>query len=245
MTQDSSSTSKPQKLLFRYISVIAAIVTMIGTIHQIMKPEQIRVFSDPKLYEENKLLVTAKNKLELEKQTLEKQIMDLNRKIDMTQSQAVATPALTLETDYWFVTAFKTLVVYVVLTFSAILTILTFLGDLVGLFFGYSFDLTKALWGFSWSKVTINWYWNQARWYGIVAGIAIIGILSSISELTDKYIGAAIGIGKHVVAIVPEDFDPSQLPLPLRARRFLLIKRASGATASELPGTEQGTGSEA
>jgi hypothetical protein len=229
-----------------------------------------------------------------------------------------------------------------VLAFSAFLTILTFLGDLVGLFFGYSFDLTKALWGFSWSKVTINWYWNQARWYGIVAGIAIMGISVLISELSDKYkrllmagdraplsrfittllqekshgifvsysdeeaywakefvqtltqrglhvwidqlaartgepireaveeglrergiflilidpsilsfpfpffqLGAAIGMGKNVVAIVPEDFDPAQLPLPLRARRFLFIKRASGATASELPGTEQGTGSEA
>ena len=57
-------------------------------------------------------------------------------------------------------------------------------------------------------------------------------------------LGAAIGMGKRVVAIVPEDLDPSQLPLPLRARRFL-IKRAPEATASELLGTEQGTGSEA
>ena len=57
-------------------------------------------------------------------------------------------------------------------------------------------------------------------------------------------LGAAIGMGKRVVAIVPEDFDPSHLPLPLRARRFL-IKRAPEATASELLGTEQGTGSEA
>ena len=57
-------------------------------------------------------------------------------------------------------------------------------------------------------------------------------------------LGAAIGMGKRVVAIVPEDFDPSQLPLPLRARRFL-IKRAPEATAGELLGTEQGTGSEA
>lgn len=56
-------------------------------------------------------------------------------------------------------------------------------------------------------------------------------------------LGAAIGMGKRVVAIVPEDFDPSQLPLPLRARRFL-IKRAPEATAGELLGTEQGTGSE-
>jgi hypothetical protein len=51
-------------------------------------------------------------------------------------------------------------------------------------------------------------------------------------------------MGKRVVAIVPEDFDPSRLPLPLRARRFL-IKRAPEVTASELLGTEQGTGSEA
>ena len=57
-------------------------------------------------------------------------------------------------------------------------------------------------------------------------------------------LGAAIGMDKRVVAIVPEDLDPSQLPLPLRARRFL-IKRTPEATASELFGTEQETGSEA
>ncbi len=57
-------------------------------------------------------------------------------------------------------------------------------------------------------------------------------------------LGAAIGMGKRVVVIVPEDFDPSQLPLPLRARRFL-IKRAPEATAGELLGTEQETSSEA
>jgi nucleoside 2-deoxyribosyltransferase len=57
-------------------------------------------------------------------------------------------------------------------------------------------------------------------------------------------LGAAIGMDKRVVAIVPEDLDPSQLPLPLRARRFL-IKRAPEATAGELLGTEQETGSEA
>jgi nucleoside 2-deoxyribosyltransferase len=53
-------------------------------------------------------------------------------------------------------------------------------------------------------------------------------------------LGAAIGMGKRIVAIVPEDFDPSQLPLPLRARRFL-IKRAPEATAGELLGTETNT----
>jgi len=52
-------------------------------------------------------------------------------------------------------------------------------------------------------------------------------------------LGAAIGLGKRVVAVVPEDFDLSQLPLPLRTRRFL-IKRAPEVTADELLGIEQG-----
>jgi len=51
-------------------------------------------------------------------------------------------------------------------------------------------------------------------------------------------LGAAIGMGKRVVAIVPKDFDPSKLPLPLRARRFLVKERPS-TTANELVEVEQ------
>jgi hypothetical protein len=51
-------------------------------------------------------------------------------------------------------------------------------------------------------------------------------------------LGAAIGMGKRVVAIVPEDFDPAELPLPLRARRFLR-KGPPDSTADELMATEQ------
>jgi hypothetical protein len=51
-------------------------------------------------------------------------------------------------------------------------------------------------------------------------------------------LGAAIGMGKRVVAIVPKDFDPTKLPLPLRARRFLVKERPS-ATANELVEVEQ------
>ncbi len=35
-------------------------------------------------------------------------------------------------------------------------------------------------------------------------------------------IGAAVGMGKRVVAILPKDLDPTLLPDPLRSRRFLL-----------------------
>lgn len=50
-------------------------------------------------------------------------------------------------------------------------------------------------------------------------------------------LGAAIGMGKRVVAIVPKDFDPDDLPLPLRARRFL-VKGSPDATAGELVALE-------
>jgi hypothetical protein len=35
-------------------------------------------------------------------------------------------------------------------------------------------------------------------------------------------LGAAVGMGKRIVAIVPSNFDPSLLPQPLRLRKFLL-----------------------
>jgi len=46
-------------------------------------------------------------------------------------------------------------------------------------------------------------------------------------------LGAALGMGKRIVAIVPEDFDVSQLPQSLRLRRTLR-KHSPQATAEEL-----------
>jgi nucleoside 2-deoxyribosyltransferase len=46
-------------------------------------------------------------------------------------------------------------------------------------------------------------------------------------------LGAAIGMNKRVVAIVPKDFDVSQLPLEFRLRKYLL-RDSPEETASEL-----------
>ena len=46
-------------------------------------------------------------------------------------------------------------------------------------------------------------------------------------------VGAALGMGKSIVAIVPEEFDVSQLPQSLRLRRTL-TKHSPQATAEEL-----------
>lgn len=46
-------------------------------------------------------------------------------------------------------------------------------------------------------------------------------------------LGAAIGMGRRVVAIVPKDLDPAQLPVELRRRRYLL-RDTPQETAEEL-----------
>jgi nucleoside 2-deoxyribosyltransferase len=51
-------------------------------------------------------------------------------------------------------------------------------------------------------------------------------------------LGAAIGMGKRVVAIVPKDLDPNVLPLDVRLRRYL-IRDTPEQTAEELSNTLQ------
>ncbi|MBV9770123.1 MAG: toll/interleukin-1 receptor domain-containing protein [Bryobacterales bacterium] len=51
-------------------------------------------------------------------------------------------------------------------------------------------------------------------------------------------LGAALGMGKRVVAIVPKDLDPSVLPLEVRLRRYL-IRDTPEHTAEALSKTLQ------
>jgi TIR domain len=46
-------------------------------------------------------------------------------------------------------------------------------------------------------------------------------------------IGAAVSMGKRLVAVLPRGFEPSLLPQPLRTRRFL-IQESPEKTAKEL-----------
>jgi len=68
----------------------------------------------------------------------------------------------------------------------------------------------------------------------------VVALISSSSIRSPSFffeLGAAIGMGKRVVAIVPNDVDPSQLPLSLRNRRFIR-KGTPEITAEELVGAE-------
>jgi len=51
-------------------------------------------------------------------------------------------------------------------------------------------------------------------------------------------LGAALGMGKRLVAIVPKDLDPNVLPLDVRLRRYL-IRDTPEQTAQKLSNTLQ------
>lgn len=51
--------------------------------------------------------------------------------------------------------------------------------------------------------------------------IVVVNPDSIHSEWFNLELGAALGTGKRVVPIVPEDMDPAQLPHPLRIRKYL------------------------
>ena len=62
--------------------------------------------------------------------------------------------------------------------------------------------------------------------------IVLSGKSSEMPQLLFE-MGAAIGMGKRVVPIVPTGLDPADFPIPLRLRRFLLRGKPE-ETAAEL-----------
>jgi len=63
--------------------------------------------------------------------------------------------------------------------------------------------------------------------------VALIDPVSSLKPNLFFELGAAIGMGKRVVPIVPREFDASKLPFELRTRRYLM-RDSPEDTAEEL-----------
>lgn len=68
--------------------------------------------------------------------------------------------------------------------------------------------------------------------------VALVDIESPSQPWLFFELGAAIGMGKKVVPIVPRALDPSALPLDVRLRRYL-IRDTPEHTAEELSNTLQ------
>src|SRR5437763_695352 len=68
--------------------------------------------------------------------------------------------------------------------------------------------------------------------------VALVDSESSSKANLFFELGAAIGMGKRVVPIVPRDVDPNVLPFDVRLRRYL-IRDSPEETAEELSNTLQ------
>ena len=190
MTQRSSSRKRGIRILLIVSPIVAAIVTSLGTMYQIANPQQIRVITDREIQRQNEELTAQLEMLEETKRSLEAETKKLKEQLEDTERQLAHESELSLnqvdettkaqepieKKDNWFITGLKTWPVYLILFFSLIFTGFTVIGDIVGLFFGYSFDITKGLWAFSWSTVTLDWYWEHARWYGVLVGLVSIRV---------------------------------------------------------------------
>lgn len=78
----------------------------------------------------------------------------------------------------------------------------------------------------------------EARLRGSDVLVALLDSESSSRPSLFFELGAAIGMGKRIVSIVPKGMDPGALPLDVRVRRYL-TRDTPEQTAEELSNTLQ------
>ena len=87
--------------------------------------------------------------------------------------------------------------------------------------------------------------WADALEQGLRTSDVIVMLLDRESVARPNAffeLGAAIGLGKSIVPVVAEDVDPSQLPQPIRSRKYLLM-RSPADTAREVAAATGSIGS--
>lgn len=83
--------------------------------------------------------------------------------------------------------------------------------------------------------------WSDAIEAGLRGSDVLVALVDAESSSRPNLffeLGAAIGMGKRVVPIVPKDMDPGALPLDVRLRRYL-VRETPEQTAEELSNTLQ------
>jgi hypothetical protein len=81
--------------------------------------------------------------------------------------------------------------------------------------------------------------WPEALEAGLRSSDVLVALFDPDAQTKPNLffeLGAAIGMGKRIVPIVPKDVDPSALPLDVRRRRYL-VRETPDQTAEELSNT--------
>ncbi len=159
------------------ITTITGLVAAIGIVVQISRPQEVNIVAFPA----PEALAARRDSLEHEAIQLQESLLilnqrhaELNEAIRALSDSLQDQPIGSAELDSWLTTVLKTVVVYLVLAVSAVLTPFSMAADVIGLLFGLAFPLTKGLWAWSWDTVTINWYWQRATPLGIILGMALV-----------------------------------------------------------------------
>jgi hypothetical protein len=125
-------------------------------------------------------VIDRRTALQSEIRDLDALIEDLDRAAAALAGSPIPEPL-----DPLWQTALKTPAVLFLLYFSALVSVPALLIDVVSLPFGYSFPLLRAIWGWSWTTVTVGWYWQYASPLGIVIGSLLVLVPGAITTIVD------------------------------------------------------------
>lgn len=170
---------------FKYLSAIAAILTIIGTIYQLLVPQEVKLVPADDVQFESKQ-ISEKNR-EPKDDIKEKQAKLKNDLILANKTDPKST-LKNVEDDNWPITVLKTWIVFFALILSLILSFFTLIVDLIFSPTDESFGLTTDIWNYSWNTILIDWCGKHSSPNGVIVGvISLIIYLNMVFDDFGKY----------------------------------------------------------
>ncbi|MBR9885703.1 MAG: hypothetical protein GYB21_19505 [Oceanospirillales bacterium] len=181
--------------IFSVLTLLVAVAAAIGTLMQVWVSAS-QELPIPKVQAEN--IAELRVQFEERRQTLKDEVQNLDNLINelalaesaLERSSNVTHDAVEKVYDSWWLSILKAFAVYILLVFTMILSVFALVIDLVGLLWGHRFPLLSGLWEWSWTEVTIGWFWSNAT--AISSTISIVVVL-----LTGMILGAMDDASKN------------------------------------------------